>query len=147
MNGHIHYVAPFPDGKHVATGGRGIMNNKFEVAANAVFSKGNAPGIFLTHCLIPAQTGDYYLHVQLGNKDPGQDNELENEEGAVVFYQLGNLKRLLTLRGVEIPTQKDWNDYKSIGLPRGFHFSPEAKCLAVVPPSRDRLLLYRAEVK
>src|SRR5205807_2137990 len=35
---------------------------------------------------------------------------------------------------------------RDISVPRGVHFSPEAKCLAVLPPGRDKLVLYRVDI-
>jgi hypothetical protein len=145
MTTHTNFVAPFADGKHVCTGGRGVLTIDLKGVPGAVYSRDDF-GIFLTYLFVPAQAGPYYMHVQTGGIAAGADDGLPNTAGTIVFYALGNKQPLLTLRNVPAPSGNELDGYKSIGLPRGIHFSPQAKALVVVPPARDKLHLYRVEL-
>jgi hypothetical protein len=152
IDGHSHtwFVAPFADGKYVCTGGGGVLSRDFQGVNDVPHSA--VHGINITHMFVPAQSGSYYMHVQTGGPRGGPDDGIENKAGTVVFYALGNRQPLLTLTDVPVP-RNEWPDreelagYQSISLPRGVHFSPEAKALVVVPPSRDKLHLYRVDLK
>jgi hypothetical protein len=148
-HGHTWYCAPFADGKNVATGGSGVLTRDIKSTAGAIFSPEN--GINLTHMFVPAQSGQFYMHVQTGGDPGGQNGGLATDPGTIVFYKLGDLKPLLTLKNVPVP-RNEWperqelGNYQSISLPRGVHFSPEAKALVVIPAARDKLHLYRVDV-
>jgi hypothetical protein len=148
-HGHTWYCAPFADGKNVATGGSGVLTRDINSTAGAIFSP--AGGINLTHMFVPAQSGQFYMHVQIGGDANAGNNGLPTDPGTIVFYKLGDLKPLLTLKNVPVP-RNEWpqrqelGNYQSISLPRGVHWSPEAKALAIIAASRDKLYLYRVDV-
>src|SRR5262249_21728502 len=139
IHGHnpTWFVAPFADGKHVGTGGSGVFNRNLRALPNLPLSDPNH--IFgPKHMFVTAQSGQYYMHVQTGG-DGDPDDKLPNVAGTIVFYALGNREPLVTLRDVPIPAnggadRQELGQYQSITLPRGVHFSPEAKALIVIPP-------------
>jgi LSD1 subclass zinc finger protein len=152
IDGHTHtwFVAPFADGKYVATGGGGILSRDLKSVNDVPFSA--EQGINLTYMFVPAQSGPYYMHVQTGGTRPGQDGGIDNKAGTIVFYALGSRNPLRTLNDVPVPVnewpdRQELRDYQSITLPRGVQFSPEAKALIIIPPSRDKLHLYRVDLK
>lgn len=141
------YVQPGPDARHICTCGDGVLTDRVETAADAVFSRQNGQ---IDYTFVPAHHGPYYLHLHLktGLRNlTGTGINKDDPEWGVSVYLLGE-KRPIAQRGdVRVPTYGEFGALRGLGIERCVHLVPRANLIAVVPASRDRLLLYPFDVE
>jgi hypothetical protein len=141
------YVVPGPDGKHIYGGGNGVLTDKVKAAPDAVYSGGSGHADYM---FLPAHHGPFYLHmhVQTGLRGLAHKGVSAGDpEHGVTVYMLGHRKPIAQLANLNNVTYKDMAAVREIGIENTVHLVPWAKLLAVLPASRDRLLLVPFDVE
>jgi hypothetical protein len=129
------YVVPMPGGKLLGTG-LGMVTSLVWPNTKKLLPGTDAQGRYL-----PAYQGGYYLY--LGTAPTFQN---KNPPAAFEIHQLGVEKPLLRLADVKVPNTDEQQIKHDFTLDKRFHLIPQAKVLIVIPPSNDRLVLYRVDL-
>ncbi len=159
-NGH---VIPGPGGKVLFTGQgmfTSIGGQRRFIGSPPVVTSGNEayPGSEVNGCYVPAQHGDYYLH--LGNTPPAAG--AAEEFRGITVHKLGLNKSLVRVPGITIrlvnPANRGFVPKGSRRVPpagtsvsdftfdKHFHLIPEGKVLIHIPSSNDQIVLHRVEL-
>lgn len=93
---------------------------------------------------VPAQTGPFYLTSPGGGE--AQVNRGVEAGKPTVVYAIGDVRPIATLPDVELPNTNTHYKEGDFTQDRRVHFVPEAKLIAVVPATKDRLVLYRFDL-
>jgi hypothetical protein len=126
--GDLRHVIPGPDGRTVFTG-KGIVSQTLQRADAGDANYG--------YCL-PAVRGDYFL--ALGTAEAGSG-------GSFTVY-FGRLKRPIAhLPKVNHGLRFDGWDRDAFGPWRRVYLIPEAKAIAVLPPSNDQVVLHKFDAE
>jgi S1-C subfamily serine protease len=123
-SGDLRHVVPGPDGRTVYTG-KGICA--------ATLERGNPDDASYGYCL-PAVRGEYFLSLTSATGGKG---------GGFTVYLRGLKQPIAKLDKAEHGLSFDGWDRESFGPWRRVYFIPDAKVIAVLPPSNDQVVLYK----
>jgi hypothetical protein len=121
----VGHVVPGPDGKvvYTAMGPRSVQLQMLE----------KAPAVYA----LPAVQGNYFLGLT-----PGTDGS-----GGLSVYVLGQERPLAQFPDFRHRLQVNQWDRERFGAWKRFYFIPQARLIVFYPPSNDRLVLHRFDVK
>ena len=122
--GDLKHVVPGPDGRTMFTG-KGILSRTLKYA--------DADDATYGYCL-PAVRGDYFLALTSATNGKG---------GAFTVYLRGLKQSVAKLDKAEHGLGFDGWDRESFGPWKRVYFVPDAKVIAVLPPSNDQVVLHK----
>ncbi len=125
--GELHHVIPGPDGKTVFTA-KGIVSRTLQ--------RSEADDATYGYCL-PAVRGDYFLALSSATGGKG---------GGFTVYLRGLKQPIVKLDKAEHGLSFDGWDRETDGPWRRVFLIPDAKVIAVLPSSNDRVVLYKLDV-
>ncbi len=141
------FVQPGPGDKHICAGGHGVLTDRVQPADDVVFSKQSGN---VVHTFLPARHGPYYMHVHVKSgleKVLGPGLNKDDPDWGLTVYMLGDKRPIAQLPNVRVPTYGEWGALQGLGIVNCVHLIPRAHLIAVVPASRDKLLLYPFDVE
>jgi hypothetical protein len=127
------HLAPGPDGKYLYSA-RGIFTRDAKPI-------GMAGRRFAPYCL-PAHHGPYYLTVPMRERPDGPPDSLR-----LALRLEGDGREVGALPDVALWDGINRWDRERITTDKRIHLIPSAKLLVILPPSDDRLVLYRFDLK
>jgi hypothetical protein len=163
------YIQPGPDGKHLFTGGYGILTNRIQPAEDVAYSSRDNNSM-TDYLFVPAEHGPYYLQLHFKSplrqmhkqqqqqlkqagvglllpRMPGQPLHADDPEHGITLYVLAQRQPLAQLPAIKVPTSDEMQGLRGIGIERSVHLVPRARLLVVLAGSRDKLLLYPLDVE
>jgi len=134
------FVQPGPDARHICAAGHGLLTDRVQPADDVVYSKQNGS---IDYTFVPAHQGPYYLHLHLktGLHAAGTGINKDDPEWGATVYLLGEKRPIAQMPNLRIPTYAEWNALSGLGILGCVHMVPRANLIAVVPASRDKLVL------
>lgn len=95
---------------------------------------------------IPSQTSSFYISCP-GGGGAQHNTGLEGKKGSpVALYMTGNAQPIATLKNMELPVANEAWIRHDFTQDKRVLFVPEAKLIAIIPNSSDRLVLHRLDV-
>jgi WD40 repeat protein len=94
---------------------------------------------------VPAQTGRFYVTCPGGGGAQFNTGELDTSK-PVTVYLIGDARPIATLKDVELPASNEAWTRSDFTQDRRVLFVPEAKLIAILPMSNDRLVLHRLDL-
>jgi hypothetical protein len=131
------HMAPGPEGRFVYTA-RGIYTSEGQPNGKmGSYSDGSR------YCLPAAEGEAFYLRIDVPGFPHGQEH---GKPGTLYLHLSGDDRPLAALSDVEVPRNLNTWGREPFGIDQRFFLIPSAKLLAVLPPTQDRLQLYRVDV-
>ena len=125
------HVVPGPDG-NTSSPPRPVSHRPVEVDRPGE-SRGAAYSL-------PAQHGDYYLTIPTGRNR-------QNKDERIGVYLNGDARPLCRANDIELWDDINPWDREKITHDKRIHFIPDARVIVTLPPTNDRLILYRLDVE
>jgi S1-C subfamily serine protease len=122
--GELMHIIPGPDGRSVYTA-KGVVSG--------TLSRGDVNDSTYGYCL-PALRGDYFLSLSSAHAGKG---------GGFTVYLRGLKQPIAKLDKVEHGVTFDGWDRERFGPWKRVYFIPDAKVIAVLPPSNDQVVLHK----
>jgi WD40 repeat protein len=94
---------------------------------------------------VPAQTGRFYITCPGGGGAQFNTGELETSK-PVTVYLIGDARPIATLKDMELPASNEAWTNNDFTQDKRVLFVPEAKLIAILPRSNDRLVLHRFDL-
>jgi hypothetical protein len=138
-------AVPAPDGRFVYLAS-GVYNTEFRQ-----IQPKEGGGRLIGGPWLPAEHGSYFMHLEPAGEDvTGRPPGNKAKGGSISFFLPGNdrpFARVNDIEGVAHERIAYGNPEDKILFDRRVHFIPDAKLLVTIPPTNDRLLVYRLDIE